>query len=242
MSTFDGHPLLKAIVDKSSGAVQKSPVKDWKEVSGWGSAKKGNAPHAAIMVPPETGKEIKFEGGPEEISSYEYNSEDIEDVMAEHGLDDQQALLKEATLHDRDTNLVLDRDELENAAKTVKFIDAKIESTTALSNERDLGELESEVRDLIKQGDPKMAIELVKTYLLDSAESAPLWALSGGAKAKMGDLDAAIRDIKKSLELDPTSSTAHHNLGVMLKKSLRKTPGCNPLTSLFQRNKVGILS
>lgn len=222
MSTFDGHPLLKAIVDKSSGAVQKSPVKDWKEVSGWGSAKKGNAPHAAIMVPPETGKEIKFEGGPEEISSYEYNSEDIEDVMAEHGLDDQQALLKEATLHDRDTNLVLDRDELENAAKTVKFIDAKIESTTALSNERDLGELESEVRDLIKQGDPKMAIELVKTYLLDSAESAPLWALSGGAKAKMGDLDAAIRDIKKSLELDPTSSTAHHNLGVMLKKSLRK--------------------
>ena len=40
MSTFDGHPLLKAIVDKSSGAIQKSPVKDWKEVSGWGSAKR----------------------------------------------------------------------------------------------------------------------------------------------------------------------------------------------------------
>jgi tetratricopeptide (TPR) repeat protein len=222
LSTFDGHPLLKAIVDKSSGAVQKSPVKDWKDVSGWGSAKKGNAPHAAIIVPPEKGKEIKFEGGPEEISSYEYSSEEVEDIMAEHGLVDQEALLKEATLHDRDTNLVLDREELENAAKTVKFIDAKIESSSISSNETNYDDLEVQVRGLIKQGDAKKAIELVAPYLGDSNNSAPLWALSGGAKAKMGELDAAIRDIQKSIELDSTSSTAHHNLGVMLKKSLRK--------------------
>ena len=221
MSTFDGHPLLKAIVDKSSGAVQKSPVKDWKEVSGWGSAKKGNAPTPAIMVPPEKGEEVVFEGGPEEISSYEFNKEDVEDVMAKHGIENQEVLLREATMHDRDTNLVLDKDELEIAAKTVKFIDEKMESTNIPNKEIDLSSLEDEVRSLIKSGEPEKAIELVKPNLNESSATAPLWALSGGAKAKLGELDSAIRDLQKSIELDPSSSTAHHNLGVMLKKSLR---------------------
>ncbi len=222
MSTFDGHPLLKAIVDKSSGAVQKSPVKDWKEVSGWGSAKKGNAPNAAIIVPPEKGEEIKFEGGPEEIESYEYSSDDVKEIMEEHGLENQEALLKEATMHDRDINLVLDREELENAAKTVKFIDAKIESSEIVNEETNYDEIEKEIRTLIKEGNSKKAIESVSPYLNNSTKSAALWALSGGAKAKSGELDSAIRDLKKSIELDPTSSTAQHNLGVMLNKSFRK--------------------
>ncbi|MBJ99923.1 MAG: hypothetical protein CMB48_02930 [Euryarchaeota archaeon] len=221
MSTFDGHPLLKAIVDKSSGAIQKSPVKDWKEVSGWGSAKKGNAPTPAIMVPPEKGEEVVFEGGPEEISSYEFNKEDVEDVMAKHGIENQEVLLREATMHDRDTNLVLDKEELEIAAKTVKFIDEKIDNINIPNKEIDISSLEDEVRGLIKSGEPEKAIELVSTNLNESAITAPLWALSGGAKAKLGELDSAIRDLKKSIELDPSSSTAHHNLGVMLKKSLR---------------------
>ena len=222
MSTFDGHPLLKAIVDKSSGAVQKSPVKDWKEVSGWGSAKKGNAPNAAIIIPPEKGEEIKFEGGPEEIESYEYSSEEVKEIMEEHGLENQEVLLKEATMHDRDTNLVLDREELENAAKTVKFIDAKIESSNLVSEETNYEELEKQIRTLIKEGNSKKAIESVSPYLDNNLKSASLWALSGGAKAKSGELDSAIRDLKKSIELDPTSSTAQHNLGVMLNKSFRK--------------------
>ena len=222
MSTFDGHPLLKAIVDKSSGAVQKSPVKDWKEVSGWGSAKKGNAPNAAIIIPPEKGEEIKFEGGPEEIESYEYSSDEVKEIMEEHGLENQEVLLKEATMHDRDTNLVLDREELENAAKTVKFIDAKIESSNLVSEETNYEELEKKIRTLIKEGNSKKAIESVSPYLDNNLKSASLWALSGGAKAKSGELDSAIRDLKKSIELDPTSSTAQHNLGVMLNKSFRK--------------------
>ena len=221
MSTFDGHPLLKAIVDKSSGAIQKSPVKDWKEVSGWGSAKKGNAPSPAIIVPPEKGEEVVFEGGPEEIDSYHYSEEDIENVMTKHGIEDQEVLLREATMHDRDTNLVLDKEELEIAAKTVKFIDGKIETPSNSSMEVNFQLLEEELRNLIKSGNPKKAIELAKPNLTNNIDSAPLWALSGGAKAKLGDLDSAIRDLKKSIELDPTSSTAHHNVGVMLKKSLR---------------------
>ena len=227
LSTFDGHPLLKAIVDKSSGAIQKSPVKDWKEVSGWGSAKKGIAPSPAIIVPPEKGEEIVFEGGPEEISSYEYSEEDIEDVMAKHGIDDQEVLLKEATMHDRDTNLVLDKEELEIAAKTVKFIDEKIEPDNSSSKLVDYELLEEEIRGLIKTGNSEKAIELAQPNLTNNSNSAPLWALSGGAKAKLGDLDSAIRDLKKSIELDPTSSTAHHNVGVMLKKSLRNEEALN---------------
>ncbi|HJM44527.1 MAG TPA: hypothetical protein QF644_01090, partial [Candidatus Poseidoniaceae archaeon] len=203
-------------------AVQKSPVKDWKEVSGWGSAKKGNAPNAAIIIPPEKGEEIKFEGGPEEIESYEYSSEEVKEIMEEHGLENQEVLLKEATMHDRDTNLVLDREELENAAKTVKFIDAKIESSNLVSEETNYEELEKQIRTLIKEGSPKKAIESVSPYLDNNSKSAALWALSGGAKAKSGELDSAIRDLKKSIELDPTSSTAQHNLGVMLNKSFRK--------------------
>jgi len=222
MSTFEDHPLLKAIVDKSSGAIQKSPVKDWKEVSGWGSAKKGNAPNAAIIVPPEKGEEIIFEGGPEEIESYEYSSDEVKEIMEEHGLENQEALLKEATMHDRDTNLVLDRDELENAAKTVKFIDAKIESSNISGEEINHEEMEKQIRTLIKEGNSTKAIELVSPYLDNNSKTAALWALSGGAKAKIGELDSAIRDLKKSIELDPTSSTAQHNLGVMLNKSFRK--------------------
>ncbi len=227
LSTFDGHPLLKAIVDKSSGAIQKSPVKDWKEVSGWGSAKKGIAPSPAIIVPPEKGEEIVFEGGPEEISSYEYSEEDIEDVMAKHGIDDQEVLLKEATMHDRDTNLVLDKEELEIAAKTVKFIDEKIETDNSSTKQVNYELLEEEIRGLIKAGNSQKAIELAQPNLTNNSNSAPLWALSGGAKAKLGDLDSAIRDLKKSIELDPTSSTAHHNVGVMLKKSLRNEEALN---------------
>ena len=227
LSTFDGHPLLKAIVDKSSGAIQKSPVKDWKEVSGWGSAKKGIAPSPAIIVPPEKGEEIVFEGGPEEISSYEYSEEDIEDVMAKHGIDDQEVLLKEATMHDRDTNLVLDKEELEIAAKTVKFIDEKIETDNSSTKQVNYKLLEEEIRGLIKAGNSEKAIELAQPNLTNNSNSAPLWALSGGAKAKLGDLDSAIRDLKKSIELDPTSSTAHHNVGVMLKKSLRNEEALN---------------
>ncbi len=221
MSTFDGHPLLKAIVDKSSGAVQKSPVKDWKEVSGWGSAKKGNAPHAAIIVPPETGKELNFEGGPKEVSSYEYSSEDLDSVMSKHGIEDQEALLREATMHDRDINLVLDKDELEIAAKTVKFMDDKMESIQNSVVDVDYAAIENDARDLVRGGDSENALKLLTPHLSSESSSAALWALSGGAKAKLGDLDSAINDLKKSIELDPTSSTAHHNLGVMLKKSLR---------------------
>ena len=150
MSTFDGHPLLKAIVDKSSGAIQKSPVKDWKEVSGWGSAKKETLPSPAIIVPPEKGEEVVFEGGPEEIDSYQFSEEDVENVMTKHGIEDQEVLLREATMHDRDTNLVLDKEELEIAAKTVKFIDAKIETTSESKMEVDFHLLEEELRNLIK--------------------------------------------------------------------------------------------
>jgi len=226
LSTFDGHPLLKAIVDKSSGAVQKSPVKDWKEVSGWGSAKEGIAPSAAIIVPPETGKELNFEGGPEDVSSYEYSSDDVEDVMSKHGLENQEALLKEATMHDRDVNLVLDKEELEVAAKTVKFM----EEMANLENQQvqvDYKSIEEKARELVRSSEPQKALDLINPYLSEKSDSAALWALSGGAKAKMGDLDGAIFELKKSIELDPTSSTAHHNLGVMLKKSLRLDDALN---------------
>ncbi len=220
MSTFDSHPLLKAIVDKSSGSVQKSPVKDWKEVSGWGSAKVGNAPNAAIIIPPEKGDEVVFEGGPKEISSYEFSSDVVEQIMEDHGLENKEALLLEATLHDQDTNLVLDRQELENAARTVKFIDSKLEKTEDPKT-IDISLIETNIRDLIKNGDANKAIELAAMHLKNEPKYAPIWALSGGAKAKNGDLSSAIADLMKSLELDPTSSTANHNLGVMLKKSLR---------------------
>ena len=170
---------------------------------------------------PEKGEEVVFEGGPEEIESYHYSEEDVENVMTKHGIEDQEVLLREATMHDRDTNLVLDKEELEIAAKTVKFIDAKIETTSESKMEVDFHLLEEELRNLIKTGSPEKAIELAKPNLTNNVNSAPLWALSGGAKAKLGDLDSAIRDLKKSIELDPTSSTAHHNVGVMLKKSLR---------------------
>tara|TARA_Y100001980_G_C14555700_1_gene344878 strand:- start:20 stop:2044 length:2025 start_codon:yes stop_codon:yes gene_type:complete len=218
MSTFDSHPLLKAIVDKSAGVVQKSPAKDWKEVSGWGSSKSGKAPNAAIIIPPQKGEEINFEGGPKEISSYEFDADDLNEIMEIHNLESKEQLLREATLHDRDTNLFLDRGELENAARTVKFIDSKIPKE-AESISVDVVTLEAELKELIKNGDYEKAVELAKPQLKNQAEFAPIWALSGGAKAKMNDLKSAIIDLKKSIELNPFSSTANHNLGVMLKKS-----------------------
>ena len=62
--------------------------------------------------------------------------------MTKHGLEDQEVLLREATMHDRDTNLVLDKEELEIAAKTVKFIEGKIETPSSSSMEVNLQFLE----------------------------------------------------------------------------------------------------
>ena len=113
----------------------------------------------------------------------------------------------------------------ENVGK--KVINSENIELKETNNQVNFSEIEENVRNLIKDGNPENAIELVSSHLSDSIKSAPLWALSGGAKAKIGELDSAIRDLQKSIDLDPTSSTAQHNLGVMLSKSLRKEEALN---------------
>ena len=218
MDTFSGHPLLQNIIDKSAGVVQKPEARDWTAVEGWGSSKAGPAPSAAIIESAETGKRQFSGDGPKEIAEYEYDESTVTAVMAQHAIEDKEALLHEARMHDRDTDMTLDRTELEAAARTVSYMQQAGSAATGV----DIGRLEEQARAMILEGNPSGALSLLQPHLSrDDPASAALWALCGGAKAKIGNIEAAIDDLSISVALDPSGHTAHHNLGVMLRKAGR---------------------
>ena len=145
-------------------------------------------------------------------------------VMQETGVEDSEAILAEAAHHDHDGDGILDKEELASAASVVaatKIIEEQIEETIETEIEQrpiveeiDLDKLTDEATELIRQGEPKKALALLKPHLKTiGAQHAGAWRIAGGAMARM-DLDShAIAALEHATKLDETVASGWYNLG-----------------------------
>ena len=145
-------------------------------------------------------------------------------VMEETGIEDSDAILAEATHHDLDGDGHLDKDELKSAASVVaatQIIEEKIEESIETEIEQrpavdeiNLDRLTDEATELIRQGEPKKALALLKPHLKTiGAQHAGAWRIAGGAMARM-ELDIhAIAALEHATKLDETIASGWYNLG-----------------------------
>ena len=145
-------------------------------------------------------------------------------VMEETGIEDAEAILSEAAHHDLDGDGYLDKEELRSAADIVvatQIVEEKIEESIEVELEQrpvvdeiNLDRLTDEATELIRQGEPKKALALLKPHLKTiGAQHAGAWRIAGGAMARM-ELDAhAIAALEHATKLDETVASGFYNLG-----------------------------
>ena len=145
-------------------------------------------------------------------------------VMEETGVEDSEAILAEAAHHDLDGDGYLDKEELKSAANIVaatQIIEEKIEESIETEIEQrpvvdeiNLDKLTDEATELIRQGEPKKALALLKPHLKTiGAQHAGAWRIAGGAMARM-ELDThAIAALEHATKLDETVASGWYNLG-----------------------------
>ena len=145
-------------------------------------------------------------------------------VMEETGIEDSEAILAEATHHDLDGDGHLDKEELKSAASIVaatQIVEEKIDESIETEIEQrpiveeiNLDRLTDEATELIRQGEPKKALALLKPHLKTiGAQHAGAWRIAGGAMARM-ELDThAIAALEHATKLDETIASGWYNLG-----------------------------
>ena len=145
-------------------------------------------------------------------------------VMEETGVQDPEAILAEAAYHDLDGDGHLDKDELKSAAGVVaatQLVEEQIEESIEVEIEQrpivdeiNLDRLTDEATELIRQGEPKKALALLKPHLKTiGAQHAGAWRIAGGAMARM-ELDThAIAALEHATQLDETVASGWYNLG-----------------------------
>ena len=145
-------------------------------------------------------------------------------VMEETGVEDAEAILAEAAHHDIDGDGHLDKEELKSAAGIVaatQIVEEQIEETIeAEIQERpvvediNLDRLTDEATELIRQGEPKKALALLKPHLKTiGAQHSGAWRIAGGAMARM-ELDThAIAALEHATKLDDSVASGWYNLG-----------------------------
>lgn len=145
-------------------------------------------------------------------------------VMEETGVEDSEAILAEATHHDLDGDGHLDKEELKSAASIVaatQIVEEKIDESIETEIEQrpiveeiNLDRLTDEATELIRQGEPKKALALLKPHLKTiGAQHAGAWRIAGGAMARM-ELDThAIAALEHATKLDETVASGWYNLG-----------------------------
>ena len=145
-------------------------------------------------------------------------------VMEETGVEDAEAILAEAAHHDIDGDGHLDKEELKSAAGIVaatQIVEEQIEETIEaeilerpVAEEINLDRLTDEATELIRQGEPKKALALLKPHLKTiGAQHAGAWRIAGGAMARM-ELDThAIAALEHATKLDDSVASGWYNLG-----------------------------
>ena len=155
-------------------------------------------------------------------------------VMEETGVEDADAILAEAAHHDLDGDGHLDKEELKSAAGIVaatQIVEEQIEETIEAEiqdrpvvEEINLDKLTDEATELIRQGEPKKALALLKPHLKTiGAQHAGAWRIAGGAMARM-ELDThAIAALEHATKLDETVASGWYNLGSLYARNENQT-------------------
>ena len=160
------------------------------------------------------------------ITKATHHESTLVSIMAESGVTDSEAILAEAVHHDIDGDGHLDKDELQSAADVVvatqqietviqEAIETEIENAPVVE-EINLEKLTAEATEMIRQGEPKKALALLKPHLKTiGANHAGAWRIAGGAMARM-DLDThAIAALEHATRLDDSVASGWYNLGTL---------------------------
>ena len=155
----------------------------------------------------------------------------VEDIAEEAGIEDPEMLLQEAVHHDHDEDQTLTVEELQSAAEVVvaqqevlQEIAPEPEPVEEPEPEPEPGvNIDALVEDataLIKDGNPKDALALLKPHLKTiGAQHAGAWRIAGGAMARL-DLDNhAIAAMTHAQNLEPSHARGWFNLGSVQQRS-----------------------
>jgi len=155
----------------------------------------------------------------------------VEEIAEEAGIENPEMLLQEAVHHDHDEDQTLTVEELQSAAEVVV---AQLEVMQEVAPEPepvdkpepepepaiDIDSLVEEATALIKDGNPKDALALLKPHLKTiGAQHAGAWRIAGGAMARL-DLDNhAIAAMTHAQNLEPNHAPGWFNLGSVQQRS-----------------------
>ena len=156
----------------------------------------------------------------------------VADIAEEAGIEDPEMLLQEAVHHDHDSDDSLSVEELKSAAEIVVAQQEAITETTAQPIEDevveqpqddeepvsedvlDMDALVEEATQLLKEGEPKQALGLLKPHLKTiAAEHSGAWRIAGGAMARLNLDNHAIAAMTHAQNLDPSHASGWFNLG-----------------------------
>jgi len=161
----------------------------------------------------------------------------VEDVAQKAGIQDPEVLLQEAVHHDHDEDETLTEEELESAAEVVvaqQAIQAETEQNQQEPDAQvvpevfasepepalDLDEMVATATELLKNGEPKKALHLLKPHLkTEAAEHAGAWRIAGGAMARLELDNHAIAAMTHAQNLEPSHARGWFNLGSVHQRS-----------------------
>jgi len=165
----------------------------------------------------------------------DYDMKAVEEVAERAGIQNPEELLQEAVHHDHDDDDELTIEELESAADVIvaqqeiikEVVEIKAEVEPPVVPEPvveepalDIESLVEEATNLLKNGEAKNALSLLKPHLKTIGAKHPgAWRIAGGAMARM-DLDNhAIAAMTHSQNLEPDHAPGWFNLGSVQQRS-----------------------
>ena len=156
----------------------------------------------------------------------------VTEVAEAAGIDNPEDLLQEAVHHDHDDDDSLTVEELQSAAEVVvaqqevmkevvavdepeveEFVEAPVQEVTK-ETDPDIELLVEEATNLLKDGEPKQALALLKPHLKTiGATHSGAWRIAGGAMARLELDNHAITAMTHAQNLESTHAPGWFNLG-----------------------------
>lgn len=163
----------------------------------------------------------------------DFDMKTVEAIAEKAGIDNPEELLQEAVHHDHDDDNQLSIEELESAADVIVAQQEVVKEAPPVQvptpvapepiqeeQELDIEVLVGEATEMLKSGDAKGALSLLKPHLKTIGARHPgAWRIAGGAMARM-DLDNhAIAAMTHSQNLEPDHAPGWFNLGSVQQRS-----------------------
>lgn len=163
----------------------------------------------------------------------DFDMKTVEAIAEKAGIDNPEELIQEAVHHDHDDDDQLSIEELESAADVIVAQQEVVKEAPPVQvptpvvpepiqeeQELDIEVLVGEATEMLKSGDAKGALSLLKPHLKTIGARHPgAWRIAGGAMARM-DLDNhAIAAMTHSQNLEPDHAPGWFNLGSVQQRS-----------------------